>query len=89
MTNEERPLEEVFFDSKRGKYEVTKHAIEWIKLKKDEDDYKKLSQADLLDKAVRDVLSLSDEEIEKKIEELKKKKEAAKEAKQEENATAN
>ena len=87
MSNEERPLEEIFFASGKGKYEVTKLAIEWIKVKKNEDNYRKLSQADLLDKAVRDVLS--GEATYEKIEEIKKKKEAAKEAKQEENAAAN
>ena len=87
MTNEEKPLEEVFFASGKGKYEVTKLAIEWIKVKKNEDDYRKLSQADLLDKAVRDVLS--GEATYEKIEEINKKREAAKEAKQEENGATN
>ena len=87
MTNEERPIEEVFFASGKGKYEVTKLAIDWIKVKKDEDEYRKLSQADLLDKAVRDVLS--GEATYEKIEEILKRKEAAKAEKQEENATAN
>ena len=87
MTNEEKPIEELFFASGKGKYEVTKLAIDWIKVKKDEDEYRKLSQADLLDKAVRDVLS--GEATYEKIEEILKKKEAAKAEKQEENATAN
>ena len=87
MINEEKPTEELFFESGKGKYEVTKLAIEWIKVKKNEDDYRKLSQADLLDRAVREVLS--GEATYEKIEEIKKKKEAAKEAKQEENAPAN
>ncbi len=84
MTNEEKPIEEVFFASGKGKYEVTKLAIDWIKVKKDEDEYRKLSQAELLDKAVRDVLS--GEATYEKIEEIIKKKEAAKAEKQEENA---
>ena len=84
MTNEERPIEELFFASGKGKYEVTKLAIDWIKVKKDEDDYRKLSQAELLDKAVRDVLS--GEATYEKIEEINKKREASKEEKQEENA---
>jgi len=84
MTNEEKPIEEVFFASGKGKYEVTKLAIDWIKVKKDEDEYRKLSQADLLDKAVRDVLS--GEATYEKIEEINKKREAEKEEKQEENA---
>ena len=84
MTNEEKPIEEVFFASGKGKYEVTKLAIDWIKVKKDEEGYKKLSQAELLDQAVRDVLS--GEATYEKIEEIIKKKEAAKAEKQEENA---
>jgi hypothetical protein len=84
MTNEERPIEELFFASGKGKYEVTKLAIDWIKVKKNDDGYKNLSQAELLDKAVRDVLS--GEATYEKIEEINKKREAEKEEKQEENA---
>ena len=84
MANEEKPIEEFFFASGKGKYEVTKLAIDWIKVKKDEDDYRKLSQAELLDRAVRDVLS--GEATYEKIEEINKKREAAKEETQEENA---
>lgn len=87
MTNEERPVEELFFESGRGKYEVTKIAIDWIKLKKDEEGYKNLSQPNLLDKAVREVIS--GEATYDKIEEIKKKKEALKEEKQEGNVSAN
>lgn len=87
MTNEERPIEELFFESGRGKYEVTKIAIDWIKLKKEEDDYRKLSQPDLLDRAVREVIN--DKVTYDKIEEIKKKKETLKEEKQEGNVSAN
>ena len=79
----EKPLDQVFFESKIGKYEVVKLAIEWIKVKKDEEGYKNLSQTQLLDKAVRDVLSKTQEEILAEIEDLKKKK-IAKQVKQEE-----
>ena len=82
MTNEERPIEELFFASGKGKYEVTKLAIDWIKVKKDEDEYRKLSQAELLDRAVRDVLS--GEATYEKIAEIEKKKKA----KQEEQVSA-
>ncbi len=75
MVIAEKPLDQVFFESKMGKYDVVKIAIEWIKLKKDEEGYKHLSQTQLLDKAVRDVLSRKQEEIELEISELKKKKE--------------
>lgn len=68
---EEKPVEELFFDSGKGKYEVTKLAIEWIKVVKDKDDYNNLSQTELIDKALRDVLS--GVATYEKIEELKKK----------------
>ncbi len=82
MANEEKPIEEIFFDSGRGKYEVTKLAIEWIKVVKKDDDYRKLSQPELLDKAVRDVLS--GVATYEKIAELKKKKNISSTEKQEE-----
>lgn len=81
MANEEKPIEEIFFDSGRGKYEVTKLAIEWIKVVKKDDDYRKLSQTELLDKAVRDVLS--GVATYEKIEEIKKRKTVATAEKQE------
>ena len=87
MINEEKPTEELFFDSGKGKYEVTKLAIEWIKVKKNDDEYRRLSQTELLDRAIREVVS--GEATYEKIEEINKKREAAKEAKQEENATEN
>ncbi len=89
MTNEEKPTEELFFESGKGKYEVTKLAIEWIKVKKDEDGYRKLSQPELLDKAVRDVVS--GEAAYEKIEEIKNKKTAVKEenAPQQDQSAAN
>lgn len=89
MANEEKPIEELFFASGKGKYEVTKLAIEWIKAVKKDDDYRKLSQQELLDKAMRDVLS--GVATYEKIEEINKKKVAAeKQAEQaEENAPAN
>jgi hypothetical protein len=81
MANEEKPIEEIFFDSGKGKYEVTKLAIEWIKVVKKDDDYRKLSQTELLDKAVRDVLS--GVATYEKIEEIKKRKTVATAEKQE------
>ncbi len=81
MTNEEKPVEELFFESGRGKYEVTKLAIEWMKVKKGDNEYRRLSQKELLDRAVKDVLS--GEASYEKIEEIKKKRNAVKE----ENAT--
>ena len=76
MATAEKDVEELFFNSGKGKYEVTKLAIDWIKVKKNEEGYKNLSQTELLDKALRDVLS--GEATYKKIEEIEKKKQAAK-----------
>lgn len=76
MATAEKNVEELFFNSGKGKYEVTKLAIDWIKVKKNEEGYKNLSQTEMLDKALRDVLS--GEATYKKIEEIEKKKQAAK-----------
>lgn len=83
MSAVERALDEVFFESKMGKYEIVKLAIEWLKVKKDEEGYKNLSQTQLLDKAVRDVLTRNTKEVMAEIEDLKKKK-TVKPVKQEE-----
>ena len=87
MIKEEKSTEELFFESGMNKYRVVHLAIRWIRLKKNEEEYKKLSQADLLDKVLREVLTRK--VTAHQIEELEKQREAAKEAKQEENATAN
>ncbi|MDD3053987.1 MAG: hypothetical protein PHG84_06295 [Endomicrobiaceae bacterium] len=76
----EKPLDQLFFDSKLGKYEIVKLAIEWIKVRKSDEDYRKLSQQQLLDKAVRDVLT--GEATYEKIADIEKKK-SVKEEKQE------
>lgn len=72
MANEEKPIEELFFATGKGKYEVTSRAIEWVNLVKGEEEYKKLSQTELVDRALRDVLTgvATDE----KMEEINKKK---------------
>lgn len=76
MATAEKSVEELFFNSGKGKYEVTKLAIDWIKVKKNDEGYKNLSQTELLDKALRDVLS--GEATYEKIAEIEKKKQAAK-----------
>jgi len=68
----EKPLDQVYFDSKIGKYEIVKLAMEWIKAKKNDEDYKKLSQPQLLDKAIREVLD--GQATYEKIAEIQKKK---------------
>ena len=77
MATAEKNVEELFFNSGKGKYEVTKLAIDWIKVKKNEEGYKNLSQTEMLDKALRDVLS--GEATYEKIAEIEKKKQAKQE----------
>ena len=83
MATAEKNVEELFFESGKGKYEVSKLAIDWIKVKKNEEGYKNLSQTQMLDKALRDVLT--GEATYEKIAEIEKKKKA----KQEEAVSAN
>ena len=83
MSTAEKNVEELFFESGKGKYEVSKLAIDWIKVKKNDEGYKNLSQTQMLDKALRDVLS--GEASYEKIAEIEKKKKA----KQEEAVSAN
>lgn len=77
MSSTEKNVEELFFESGKGKYEVTKLAIDWIKVKKNDEGYKNLSQTQMLDKALKDVLS--GEASYEKIEEIEKKKKAKQE----------
>lgn len=84
MATTEKNVEELFFNSGKGKYEVTKLAIDWIKVKKNDEGYKNLSQTQILDKALRDVLS--GEATYEKIAEIEKKRQSAK---QEEIVSAN
>lgn len=87
MTNAEKPVEELFFESGMGKYDVTKLAIEWIKVKKNEEEYRRLSQKDLLDRAIKDVVT--GVASYKAIEEINKKKAASKDEDEEENTELN
>ena len=82
MATAEKNVEELFFESGKGKYEVSKLAIDWIKVKKNDEGYKNLSQTQMLDKALRDVLS--GEASYEKIAEIEKKRKA----KQEEQVSA-
>ncbi|MDR2426133.1 MAG: hypothetical protein LBD46_02975 [Endomicrobium sp.] len=66
-----KPLEQAVFESKMGRYEVVKLALEWIEIKKHEDNYRKLSQAGLITKALDEVLDGT--ATAEKIKELKKK----------------
>jgi len=77
----ERSLDELFFETKLGKYDVVRNAIELIKVKKDEEGYAHLPQTLLLNKALREVLE--NNITYEQVEQLKKEK-AAKKAKQQE-----
>jgi len=65
-----------------GRYDIVKTALQWIEVKKYDEDYRKLSQADLITKALDDVASNvatpeAIEELRKKNKEREAKKEEA------------
>lgn len=64
-------LVEEIFSSKVGRYDMVKLALAWIEVKKQDDDYRKLTQTELIDKALSDVVN--DIATPEKIAELKKK----------------
>jgi hypothetical protein len=80
-----KPLEQAVFESKMGRYEIVKLALDWIEVKKHDDDYRKLSQAELITKALDEVMDGT--ATAEEIEELKKKMKT-KEAKPEAGAEA-
>ena len=75
-----KPLEQAVFESKMGRYEIVKLALEWIEVKKHEEDYRRLSQAELITKALNEVMDGT--ATSEKIEDIKKKMKS-KETKQE------
>jgi hypothetical protein len=57
--------------SRLGRYEVVKLALEWIEVIKQNEDYKKLTQTELINKALNDVtMNIA---TRKKIDDLRKK----------------
>lgn len=66
-----KPLEQAVFESKMGRYEIVKFALDWIEVKKHEEDYRKLSQAELITKALNEVMDGT--ATQEKIEELRDK----------------
>lgn len=67
-------LMEAVFGSKMGRYELVKLALDWIEVKKYDEDYRKLTQAELISKALDDVVEgVATPET---IEELRKKMKA-------------
>ena len=65
---------EAVFGSKLGRYEMVKLALDWLEVKKYDEDYRKLTQAELISKALDEVVDGT--ATPEKIEELRKKMKA-------------
>ena len=74
MALTENKLAEAVSNSKTGKYEIVKLALEWIEVKKYDEDYRRLTQAELITKALDDILAKV--ATTEKVEELRKKMKA-------------
>ncbi|MDR1245253.1 MAG: hypothetical protein LBJ98_04700 [Endomicrobium sp.] len=57
--------------SKLGKYDIVKHAIEWIHLNIQNEEFRKLNQVGIINKALSDIVT--DIATPEKMEELRKK----------------
>jgi hypothetical protein len=57
--------------SKLGRYDIVKHAIEWIHLNIQNEEFRKLDQAGIIKKALSDIVT--DVATPEKMEELRKK----------------
>ncbi|MDR2351531.1 MAG: hypothetical protein LBD56_02485 [Endomicrobium sp.] len=57
--------------SKSGRYDIVKHAIEWIHLNIQNEEFRKLDQASIINKALSDVVT--GVATPEKMEELRKK----------------
>ncbi|OEG70804.1 hypothetical protein ATZ36_17705 [Candidatus Endomicrobiellum trichonymphae] len=64
-------LESAVSMSQLGRYEIVKLALEWIEVIKQYEDYRKLTQTELIDKVLNDVVT--NVATREKIEELRKK----------------
>jgi len=53
----EMELWEALSISKLGRYEIVKLALEWIELVKQSEEYKKLTQTELINKALNDIVT--------------------------------
>jgi hypothetical protein len=69
----EKQLEEAMSLSKIGRYDIVKLALEWIALNKRNEDFKKLNQADIINKVLTDVVT--NVVTSEKIEEMRRKME--------------
>ncbi|MDR1941110.1 MAG: hypothetical protein LBQ47_02160 [Endomicrobium sp.] len=71
MALTQNKLVEEVFKSKLGRYDIVRLALDWIEVKKYDEDYRKLTQAELINKALGDVVeNIATPE---KIAELRKK----------------
>jgi len=57
VTLGETRLEELISMSKLGKYEIVKLTLEWIEIMRQNEEYKKLTQFELINKALNNVLT--------------------------------
>jgi hypothetical protein len=67
----EMELWEALSISKLGRYEIVKLALEWIELVKQSEEYKKLTQTELINKALNDIVT--NVATREKIKELRRK----------------
>lgn len=72
MTLTEMQLREAVSSSKLGRYEIVALSFEWILLNKQNEDFRKLTEAQLINKALTDVVT--DVAILEKMEKLRKEK---------------
>ncbi|MDR1104235.1 MAG: hypothetical protein LBK92_02625 [Endomicrobium sp.] len=71
MVLTESQLGSAVSSSKLGRYDIVKHAIEWIHLNIQNEEFRKLDQADIINKALSDIVT--DVATPEKMEELRKK----------------
>jgi hypothetical protein len=71
MVSTKTQLELALSMSRLGRYEIVKLALEWIEIIKQDEDYRKLTQTELIGKVLNDVMT--NFVTRKKIEELRKK----------------
>ncbi|MDR0978282.1 MAG: hypothetical protein LBL71_04605 [Endomicrobium sp.] len=75
MVLTETQLAEAISSSKLGRYNIVKMAVEWIALNKQNDSFKRLTQIEIINKALNDVVT--NVATPEKIEELYKKMKTA------------
>jgi hypothetical protein len=71
MVFTETQLESAVSMSRLGRYEIVKLALEWVEVIKQNEDYRKLTQTELIDKVLNDVMT--NVATREKIKELRKK----------------